>query len=150
VDYDLGRNGVAYYDEDTANYRLSTGKESTGNSGGVYRNDGVDIYKDPKRTENYYVGSIEDGEWLQYTVNVQQGGNYSLLFTVSSKTSEGMLSVMDDHKTIVKNIQIPNTNGYENWAQLSSSKINLSPGIHTFRIYIEKGGFNFESIQFLK
>ena len=79
VDYDLGRNGVAYYDKDTANYRLSTGKESTGNSGGVYRNDGVDIYRDPNDfLENYYVGSIEDGEWLQYTVNVQEGGNYRL------------------------------------------------------------------------
>ncbi len=150
VDYDLGRNGVAYYDKDTANYRLSTGKESTGNTGGVYRNDGVDIYRDPNHTENYYVGSIEDGEWLQYTVNVQDGGNYNLLFTVSSKTSEGMVSVTDDNKTIVKNIQIPNTNGYENWRQVSSSKINLSPGIHTLRIYIEKGGFNLESMQFLK
>ena len=62
-----------------------------------------------------------------------------------------MLSVMDDNKTIVKNIKIPNMrNGYENWTQVSSSKINLSPGIHTLRIYMEKGGFNFETIQFLK
>jgi endoglucanase len=150
VDYDLGRNGVAYFDKDTANYRLSTGKESTGNSGGVYRNDGVDIYRDPNHTENYYVGSIEDGEWLQYTVNVQDGGNYSLLFTVSSKSSEGMLTVTDENKTVAENIRVPNTGGYENWKQVSSSKINLNPGIHTLRIYVEKGGFNFESVQFLK
>jgi endoglucanase len=150
VDYDLGRNGVAYYDKDTANYRLSTGKESTGNTGGVYRNDGVDIYRDPNHPEDYYVGSIEDREWLQYTVNIQETGNYSLVFTVSSKSSDGNLSVTDENKTVVKNLQIPNTNGYENWTQVSSSKINLNPGIHVLRVYIEKGGFNFESIQFLK
>ncbi|HEY8735143.1 MAG TPA: cellulase family glycosylhydrolase, partial [Puia sp.] len=30
VDYDLGKNGVAYYDKDTVNYRISSGKESMG------------------------------------------------------------------------------------------------------------------------
>ena len=65
VDYDLGRNGIAYYDLDTANYRISTGKPSMGNYGGMYRNDGVDIYQNASDPGNYYVGKIETGEWLQ-------------------------------------------------------------------------------------
>ena len=69
VDYDLGRNGVAYYDLDTANYS-APGNRNVGNRGDVYRNDGVDIYKDSSKYNTYYVGSIEDEEWLQYTINV--------------------------------------------------------------------------------
>ena len=45
VDYDLGRNGIAYYDMDTVIYRISTGKPSMGNYGGMYRNDGEEIFQ---------------------------------------------------------------------------------------------------------
>lgn len=38
LDYDLGRNGIAYYDVDTADYYIS-GKPGKGNLGRCYRND---------------------------------------------------------------------------------------------------------------
>ncbi|WEK34575.1 MAG: cellulase family glycosylhydrolase [Candidatus Pseudobacter hemicellulosilyticus] len=45
VDYDLGPNGIAYFDMDTANYHIANGgKRSEGNRGHMYRNDGVDIF----------------------------------------------------------------------------------------------------------
>ena len=47
ADYDLGVNGAAYYDKDTGNYYISTGKSSVGNRGRVHRNDGVDVYSIP-------------------------------------------------------------------------------------------------------
>ena len=34
ADYDLGVNGAAYYDKDTGNYYISTGKQSAGNKAG--------------------------------------------------------------------------------------------------------------------
>ena len=93
VDYDLGINGVAYFDRDTANYRISTGKQSTGNFGGVYRNDGVDIYKDSLDPGKFYVGKIEDGEWMQYTVNMLETGRYDIAFVVAAEQSGGVLSL---------------------------------------------------------
>jgi hypothetical protein len=72
VDYDLGANGHAYYDLDTANYRISTEKETIGNRGRTYRNDGVDIYEDSSDKSNYYVGHFEDGEWLRYTTCIKR------------------------------------------------------------------------------
>ena len=78
ADYDLGVNGAAYYDKDSGNYYISTGKYSVGNRGRVYRNDGVDIFNEPGQKGSYYVGSIEDGEWLQYTIDVIQGGHYDI------------------------------------------------------------------------
>ena len=77
MNYDLGRNGVAYYDTDTANYRTS-GVSGVGNRGHIYRNDGVDIYKDSVKYNSYYVGDIENGEWLQYTIDVLKNGSILL------------------------------------------------------------------------
>jgi endoglucanase len=150
VDYDLGRNGAAYYDKDTANYRLSTGKESTGNSGGVYRNDGVDIYRDSKDPEKYYVGKIEDDEWIQYTIHVLESGKYNLVFTVAAKNGDGLMKIKDGNIELAENIKIPATGDYENWKTVTATNINLSEGIHHLRIYTIKGGYNFTDITFTK
>jgi endoglucanase len=150
VDYDLGRNGAAYYDMDTANYRLSTGKESTGNSGGVYRNDGVDIYRDSKDPENYYVGKIEDGEWLQYTIYVLESGRYNLVFTVAAKNGDGLLSAKDGNTSLAENIQIPTTGETGNWKTVMATNVELNKGVHKLRIYAVKGGYNFAAISFVK
>ena len=45
TDYDMGRNGKAYFDSDVATYHVNTGKHVSWNSGHAYRNDGVDIEK---------------------------------------------------------------------------------------------------------
>jgi hypothetical protein len=55
-DYDLGRNGYAYADFDTANYHQSEfGRHTTWNHGHSYRNDGVDIGEcgDTEETNGY-------------------------------------------------------------------------------------------------
>ncbi|UYQ94532.1 cellulase family glycosylhydrolase [Chitinophaga horti] len=71
IDYDLGPNGVAYYDLDTANYRISNPALQGGNSGRSYRNDGVDI-------SGSEVVNFEAGEWLQYTFTVVTDGKYKV------------------------------------------------------------------------
>jgi endoglucanase len=150
VDYDLGRNGAAYYDMDTANYQLSTGKESTGNLGGIYRNDGVDIYRDSKNPQNYYVGNIEDGEWLQYTVEVIDPGTYILVLRVSSRIGDGVLVLKDANTLLSEKIKIPLTGGNENWNSVTSNKIELSKGTHHLRVFALKGGYNLAAINFIK
>src|SRR5690606_10340946 len=66
VDYDLGRNGFAYFDKDTASYQfVYPPVKTTGNHGRMYRNDGVDIdrYTNADGKTAYYINHIEDGEW---------------------------------------------------------------------------------------
>jgi len=150
VNYDLGINGSAYFDMDTANYRISTGKESMGNRGRIYRNDGVDIYKYADGSDNYYVGHIEDGEWLQYTVNITEPGKYELTINGSADTDNGLISFYDDSKSVAGKIKISSTGGSENWKPIAKFSIPLSKGIHALRIYFDKGGFNFTSILFSK
>jgi hypothetical protein len=78
-DYDLGREGYAYHDTDVANYRTSNPAEQGGNSGGAYRGDGVDIYYgDTPEGNGYWVGNTHDGEWLKFTLDVAEAGDYSV------------------------------------------------------------------------
>ena len=99
VDYDLGRNGFAYFDTDTADYHTSTGKRTAGNRGRIYRNDGVDIAKDSAQYEKYYVNHIEKGEWLQYTVNVAQKGTYTLKLIQQQIMLTGKITIAVDGNT---------------------------------------------------
>ena len=145
VDYDLGRNGVAYYDLDTANYRTS-GLPGTGNHGRVYRNDGVDIYKDSLKYNTYYVGSIEDGEWLQYTINVLKSGNYDLSFLVASINDDGKFSISSNGKLLAKEVVVPATGNMHTWQTFTLKNIHLLTGKNSIKILAVKGGFNLEKI----
>lgn len=92
VNYDLGRNGYAYYDLDSGNYKSSTGHSSAGNKGGYYRNDGVDIGRCGDSLSNgYAVTDIQQGEWLQYTVNVPSGHRYRISYRIEPVQVSGVM-----------------------------------------------------------
>lgn len=145
VDYDLGRNGVAYYDMDTANYRTS-GVSGVGNRGRVYRNDGVDIYKDSSKYDSYYVGDIESGEWLQYTINVVKSGNYNFNISIASGNDDGKLSISSNGNVIAKQVDVPNTGDRHSWKTVSLTNIHLPAGQTSIKVFADKGGFTFESL----
>lgn len=146
VDYDLGRNGVAYYDTDTANYHVS-GQPGRGNAGNTYRNDGVDIRKDSSHYEQYYVSDIMDGEWLQYTVRVEQPGKYSLKLYIANPEKRGIISMMVNGRTIAHNLYMPSSGGTKNWKPVEIKNVKLSTGNQTIRIQVKSGGFNFKQLE---
>jgi len=153
VDYDLGRAGYAYRDNDTARYQYATpSAPSAGNRGGVYRNDGVDIQAEDlqKQPLNYHVFSIEDGEWLQYTVAVVDAGRYTISITISAADAGGMFSLLCNDKPLADNISINNTGGLANWQTVAIKNIDLQKGWNQLRIVANKGGFNFSQMRFVK
>jgi len=148
VDYDLGRNGIAYFDKDTADYHVSTGNYSSGNKGRTYRNDGVDISRDSVKYETYYVSSIESGEWLQYTAEAPKKGTYMLHLSVASDKDAGKISVQINGKTVAAGIQVPNTGSLKTFKTIEVKNVALSPGKQTLKIIADAGYFNFSYIQF--
>ena len=146
VDYDLGRNGIAYYDKDTVTYHVSTGKRESWNRGGSYRNDGVDITVDSLTKTNYYITNIENDEWLQYTLNVMNAGVYNLEFNYSTKNNGSRFSVMVN-KNLSHSIEMPKT---KEWETVEVKNIILNKGENKLRLVVEKGGFDLKSIQFVK
>jgi len=148
VDYDLGRNGIAYFDKDTADYHVSTGKYTAGNKGRVYRNDGVDISRDSAKYETYYVSSMEAGEWLQYTFEVAKKGIYTLKLNVASDKGDAKLSLSINGGSVTKAIAVPNTGGLKNFQTLEIRNISLNSGKQTLKVFSDTGYFNFSYIQF--
>lgn len=146
VDYDLGRNGIAYFDMDTANFR-SAGQNGQGNRGRVYRNDGVDVRKDSAAYEVYYVSDIEKGEWLQYTIDVAKKGNYTMTLTVSTDKAAGKISVMVNGNKTAQSIDLPSTSGKKEWKTIVIKNIGLDKGRQVIRLYAEEGGFNLKWIE---
>ncbi|HEX2609350.1 MAG TPA: cellulase family glycosylhydrolase, partial [Flavisolibacter sp.] len=138
VDYDLGRNGYAYYDTDTADYWVS-GQRSIGNKGRIYRNDGVDIRKDSSRYERYYVSDMETGEWLQYTVEVATKGIYTISLDIASDTSGTALSLQLDGSPPVPAVDVPVTGNYKTWQEIGFLKMPLKAGKQTIRLFVTKG-----------
>lgn len=145
ADYDLGRNGIAYYDKDTANYWVSTGSGSTGNRGYVYRNDGVDIYSDSSYPDGFYVGNIEDGEWLQYTIQVDRSADY-LFSIVTAGNNPANITMVIDGKAIFDKVPLAATNGYKDWKTQTVGKLRLQKGVHVIRLRANKGGFNLREL----
>jgi len=76
VDFDMGRDGVAYRDLTPANERGIGPERVTWNPGMTYRNDGVDLGK--RQDGSLQVVGMEKGEWLKYTIDVDQAGRYAL------------------------------------------------------------------------
>ncbi|UKT62959.1 cellulase family glycosylhydrolase [Pedobacter mucosus] len=149
VDYDLGKNGKAYFDNDTADYWVATGKRTAGNKGRIYRNDGVDIAKDSLQYNKYYVNSIEKGEWLQYTVNVLKAGNYTLKLNVASNTADAKLRLTINGNAI-KSLVLPNTGGEKIFKTVDIKNVSLRVGRQVIKVLSDTGGYNFSYIQFIK
>ena len=147
VDFDMGRQRSAYYDKDSASYQYTPGVRTTGNRGRSYRNDGVDIQKGEN---GYYVYSIENDEWLQYTVQVATAGNYKLRFKTASDSAAGVVSVLLNGKELIPALNLNNSGGAGKWQTTTSAAVFLPAGTHRLRLIAKEGGYALESIEFLK
>ncbi|MET3882168.1 cellulase family glycosylhydrolase [Niastella sp. OAS944] len=143
VDYDLGINGAAYQDTDTADYHISNGKRG-GNRGRVYRNDGVDITTDPAALNSYIVNHTAAGEWLQYTLDVVQGGKYKVKLNYNANKENGRLSLYVNNSN-TKKVTVPKGS---DWQALEINDVELKKGANTLRIYIDSGEMDLRSLQF--
>ena len=149
TEYDLGQINQAYYDKDYQNLWVSNGgKRSEWNSGNQMRNDGVDIEKcDDKTTNGYNVSYIEDGEWLQYTVNLEKAEKFAVDIRYSCKKAGGKVYLADEKgNRLSEVITLPSSGG--KWANISLGTISLKNGINKIRIHFEKGNFNLNYMEF--
>lgn len=142
--YDLGANGYAYFDKDTANYRVSDAKHTGGNRGGASRNDGVDLAWEPSGA---YITQIETGEWQQYTVELATKKPVKLSITARGGKNGGRVTLLADGKVAAKSVRIPAGN---NWQKIVLGTIQPGSGRHTVRILAEEGGFEWQWLNWEK
>ncbi|MGC4039458.1 MAG: cellulase family glycosylhydrolase [Flavobacterium sp.] len=150
TEYDLGQINQAYYDKDYQNLWVSSGKHSEWNSGNQMRNDGVDIEKcSDKITNGYNVSFIEDGEWLQYTIDSASAKSYAVTIRFSNKKAAGKVYLTDENgNRLSQPISLPASGGNGKWATIPLGKISMKKGSNKIRINFEKGGFNLNYLEF--
>jgi hypothetical protein len=150
-DFDLGRIGKAYSDTDFADYHVSSGTYTAWNSGSVYRNDGTDIavsYDAGLASNVNYIGWIEDNEWLQYTIDVDSTAAYTLKFRYASYDATSKIKILVNEADVSGTISLPSTSGQFIWGILPVNNLVLYKGRQKVRIVFEKGGANFDYLEF--
>ncbi len=137
-EYDLGKNGFAYFDTYASN--TSGSPQGGWNAGGEFRNDGVDITKCQDQTTNgYHVGWVENNEWLLYTVNIRTSGFYQFDLRTSSRQNDGKLLVEIDGNLTVPIFEIPSTIG---WQTLTKKDVYLEKGTRKIKLKILQKEYN--------
>lgn len=130
--FNCGGQGVAYNDSDTVN------------TGGQLRPDeGVDIDTTTDSSGDYHVGWTLPGEWLRYDVNISDSAVYDLFIRYASTSSLGRLRLYVDGQDVTGAINLPNTNGFNNWATMTVPDIALSSGSRVIEVRFERGAVNY-------
>lgn len=121
---------------------------SVNNEGGFRPNEYVDAGNDPD--EGAVVGWIATGEWLEYSVDVQEAGIYTLDFRYASDNDlgGGPFYLYLDGNPISSAISVNSTGGWDNWATKTVNNIPFSLGEHIFKVYFQEGEFNLGRMTF--
>ena len=140
VDFDLGKHDVAYHDVD---YMNDKGRGQW-NKGHQYRNDGVDIQscEDASKWSNgYNVGWIETGEWMVYSIDVKEAGNYQITFRIADSGENGQFHLEVTRKNLTGVVDAKTTGGDQDWREVTVDNVSLEKGLQKIKFYADQGGF---------
>ncbi|MGL1958044.1 MAG: carbohydrate-binding protein [Colwellia sp.] len=169
--YDFGGEGVSYHDVDVKNSGSGGLNKANDYLSRFRENESVDISytKYDRNTDNsafnlveveenqLYVGWTEPGEWLKYTIEVEQAGEYNIGLMYTSNRGGSIRLAFDNNKT--KDLAIPTTfdaddpvswRQWHHWNFLPQlANVNLAKGANVMTVYIEKeGDFNLDYFDF--
>ncbi|MEQ8240417.1 MAG: carbohydrate-binding protein, partial [Cyclobacteriaceae bacterium] len=149
-DFDLGKNEFAYYDKDVADYNLSTGSFQAWNSGWAYRNDGVDIQNsdDDINNNGYQIGFTSAGEWISYTVQIEESGQYKADLRYATDLPNGKFHLSIDDESITSLEGVSQTGGWSIFNTHSVENIILEAGKHVLKMHFDDGSINVTNIEF--
>jgi hypothetical protein len=123
---------------------------SNGNNGDYRTDEYVD--SELNTNEGATVGWIDSGEWLEYTIAIQQSGYYNLSFRYASGNSNGggPFRLLLDGKVISNPINVSSTST-TNWSTFRTAEVSNLPfveGDHVLRLEFEYGEFNLGKMDF--
>ncbi|GAA0723646.1 hypothetical protein GCM10009430_27310 [Aquimarina litoralis] len=137
-DYKEGGEGVGYHDL------------TSGNTGGAYRQDDVDIENTGDVLGgSYNVGWIRASEWLAYDVSATaSSSNYDIDFRVASPNGNGQFHLELDGVSITDVISVPNTGSWQQYETVSVNDITITEGNHELRLVFDSNGLNVNYLEF--
>jgi hypothetical protein len=138
-DFDLGTNGVAYFD--------ATAGQEAGVK--VYRTDTNDVDVKAATNGGYALGWFIDGEWLTYTVNIATAGNYKLTVFGGAIDPNRKLRIELNGVNITGSVSMPiMTNWDAAYIPLTITPIALNAGVQKLRVFVETGFLDLDWVEF--
>ncbi|MBO7607669.1 MAG: endo-1,4-beta-xylanase [Paludibacteraceae bacterium] len=134
-DFDKGCNGVASYDSDDTDEGDSKGYR--------FDNGGVDIVKG---NGGYAIGYTKSDEWLEYTVNIEQAGTYTVSATVSSGSSNSGFKISCGNSSA--KISVPAGEDWDTYTDVNTEMDLYDEGEQTIRFTITGDYVNIDKVKF--
>lgn len=135
-DFDTGPAGVSYSDV------------NEGNIGGVYRQTDVDLEASQDTDGTPSLGWTEDGEWLQYSIQLAPGTWDIAARAASEFGTPGSLRVLLDNE-LLGSIDIRGTGGWYAWQDFVLPAVTITgTEAATLRLEIVGAAFNLNWIEF--
>jgi hypothetical protein len=170
--YDLGGEGIAYHDDDSVNNGSGRLNPANGDFLNEFRmNEGVDIsYTKSNNIDNtiynfaeqnmkqLYAGWTKPGEWINYTVDVKQSGDYHVELMYTSN-GDGGISLSQDGNDLTGTIHITTTHNdkdtvawrqWHHWNRIESiATVHVQSGIHVLTLHtVLNGNMNYDYLEF--
>jgi endoglucanase len=122
--------------------------KSSGNTGGAFRSDDVDIQATTDVGGGYNVGWIQQGEWLTYDANIPEAGTYDIVARVAS-AQQGTRSLKVSVDGQSETLSFGGTGGWQNWTDVTAQGVNLSAGSQQLRLDMLSNSFNVNYIDII-
>ena len=124
-DFDEGAQNVAYYESDT--------KPADAGYRGAHA---VDVRADGNASGGYYIGDVQPGEWMCYTIEVDEDGAYSIdTYCVKGDGSEGSFYFEVDGRGASRGIAMP-LGGWTDFSHKATAEdIQLTKGKHVLKYF---------------
>ncbi|TCD01333.1 carbohydrate-binding protein [Pedobacter psychroterrae] len=131
--YDFGGQGIAFNDDG-------------GRDGGPFRRpDNVDI-----ADNQVTVGWCNSGEWLTYTVVVEEDGEYEFNAIIGAPGTNGRYSLFFGDERVTGILSAKQTPGSYGDQQPNLSTVNLKKGKHVMRFFMDVGAYDVQGYIFTR
>ena len=139
-EYDLFEGGFAN--------AISYQDLSPGNNGDFRLSEWADASNHP--SEGAVIGWINSGEWLEFTVDVQQAGMYNvdIRYASGNNAGGGPMRIESDGQIVKSGISFNYTGDWNTWATKTINNVPLKSGEQILRLYFESGEFNLGEMEF--
>jgi endo-1,3(4)-beta-glucanase len=147
-----GTFDAAHYDifEGGQGYDICYFDRTVENEGKFRLDEWVDCGDHP--IEGNPIGYVQDGEWVEYTVDVQQAGNYTLSFRYTNglTVNGGPVELYSDGLLIKGGITVQPTGGWGSgfWSTHTANNIPLKSGVQVLRVLFVEAGLNLGRLTF--
>jgi hypothetical protein len=136
--YDLGGSRVSFYDKSSAN------------EGGVYRKDAVDIVAldSADKSKGLALGYTQDGEWLEYTVNVAKTAKFTVEVQMATASEKAGVQLFIDNKAVSDSIIAKQGEDWSTYTAVQAKLGEIAAGEHVLKMQIVGNYVNIDNIRF--